>query len=54
MSEPGPGGHDLSAGGDVMERVTACARAALRRYDGHPDALKLRQAGERFSVLPTI
>ena len=38
MSEPGPGGHDLSAGGDVMDRVTACARAALRRYDCHPDA----------------
>ena len=31
-------GHDLSAGGDVMDRVTACARAALRRYDCHPDA----------------
>ena len=30
--------HDLSAGGDVMARVTACARAALRRYDVHPGA----------------
>ena len=38
--DPGsdPGRHDLSAGGDVMDRVTACARAALRRYDCHPDA----------------
>jgi Ser/Thr protein kinase RdoA (MazF antagonist) len=31
-------GHDLSAGGDVMERVTGCAREALRVYGCHPDA----------------
>jgi Ser/Thr protein kinase RdoA (MazF antagonist) len=33
-----PGGHDLSAGGDVIDRVTAVARAALRRYDASRDA----------------
>ena len=27
---------------------------AVQEDDGHPDALKLRQAGERFTVLPTI
>jgi len=27
---------------------------AVREDDGHPDALKLRRAGERFTVLPTI
>jgi Ser/Thr protein kinase RdoA (MazF antagonist) len=31
-------GHDLSAGGDVIDRVTAVARAALRRYDAGRDA----------------
>jgi Ser/Thr protein kinase RdoA (MazF antagonist) len=34
----GPGGHDLSAGGDVMDRVATCAREALSRYDCHPEA----------------
>jgi Ser/Thr protein kinase RdoA (MazF antagonist) len=34
---PRPGAHDLSAGGDVMDQVAACARAALRLYGGHPD-----------------
>jgi acylphosphatase len=27
---------------------------AMREEDGNPDALKLRRAGDRFSVLPTI
>jgi Ser/Thr protein kinase RdoA (MazF antagonist) len=31
-------GHDLSAGGDVLDRVTAVARAALARYGTGPDA----------------
>jgi len=52
MSEPGHGGHDLSAGGDVMERVTACARAALRRYDGHPGAsVELLNVSENATFL---
>ena len=38
MAGPETAGHDLSAGGDVLDRVAACARAALRRYDCHPDA----------------
>jgi Ser/Thr protein kinase RdoA (MazF antagonist) len=32
------GGHDLSQGEEVMQRVTACARNALRAYRCHPDA----------------
>ena len=32
------GGHDLSAGGDVLDRVTATARSALRLYDASQDA----------------
>ena len=49
---PGPGGHDLSAGGDVMDRVTACARAALRRYDCHPDAsVELLNVSENATFL---
>ena len=52
MSEPGHGGHDLSAGGDVMDRVTACARAALRRYDCHPDAsVELLNVSENATFL---
>ena len=35
---PRPGGHDLSAGGDVMDQVAACARSALRLHGCHPDA----------------
>ena len=49
---PGPGGHDLSAGGDVMDRVAACARAALRRYDCHPDAsVELLNVSENATFL---
>jgi Ser/Thr protein kinase RdoA (MazF antagonist) len=45
-------GHDLSAGGDVMDRVAACARAALRRYDGHPDAsVELLNVSENATFL---
>jgi len=48
----GPGGHDLSAGGDVMDRVAACARAALRRYDCHPDAsVELLNVSENATFL---
>ena len=31
-----PGGHDLSAGGDVMDRVTECAVQALQVHGCHP------------------
>ena len=53
MSEPrSVGGHDLSAGGDVMDRVAACARAALRRYDCHPDAsVELLNVSENATFL---
>ena len=37
MSAGEAGGHDLSAGGDVLERVTQCAREALARYDAGPE-----------------
>jgi acylphosphatase len=45
----------------VADMVAVCRRGpsmarvnAVREEDGNPDALKLRRAGERFSVLPTI
>ncbi len=45
----------------VSVMIAACRRGPLSaRVDdvgdqpGHPDALKLRRAGERFSVLPTV
>ena len=45
----------------VAAMIAACRRGpsmarvdAVQEDDGHPDALKLRRAGERFSVLPTI
>lgn len=45
----------------VAEMIAACWRGpslarvdAVREEDGHPDGLKLRRAGQRFSVLPTI
>ena len=44
--------HDLSAGGDVLDRVTACARMALRRYDCHPDAsVELLNVSENATFL---
>ena len=33
-----PAGHDLSAGGDVMDRVRGCAADALAAYGCQPDA----------------
>jgi acylphosphatase len=45
----------------VSAMVAACRRGpsvarvdTAEEEDGHPDALKLRRAGERFTVLPTI
>jgi Ser/Thr protein kinase RdoA (MazF antagonist) len=44
--------HDLSAGGDVLDRVTACARTALRRYHCHPDAsVELLNVSENATFL---
>ena len=48
------GEHDLSAGGDVMDRVRACARDALRAYDGHPQAsVELLNVSENATFLVT-
>jgi acylphosphatase len=45
----------------VAAMITACRRGpsvarvdALREEVANPDALNLRRAGERFSVLPTV
>ena len=45
----------------VADMIAACRRGpplarvdAVREEDGLPDALNLRRAGERFSMLPTI
>ena len=45
----------------VAAMVASCRRGpsmarvdAVQEDDGHPDALKLRRAGEPFTVLPTI
>ena len=45
----------------IAAMIAACWRGpsmarvdAVQEDDGHPDALKLRRAGERFTVLPTI
>jgi acylphosphatase len=45
----------------VSEMIASCWRGpssarvdAVREEDANPDALNLRRAGERFSVLPTI
>ena len=45
----------------VAAMIAVCGRGPsmarvdrVRAEDGNPDALKLRRAGERFSVLPTI
>jgi len=46
------GGHDLSAGGDVMDRVTECAREALRAYGCHPGAsVELLNVSENATFL---
>jgi Ser/Thr protein kinase RdoA (MazF antagonist) len=47
-----PGGHDLSAGGDVMDHVAACARAALRLHGCHPGAsVELLSVSENATFL---
>ncbi len=47
-------GHDLSAGGDVMERVRGCARDALAAYGGHPGAsVELLNVSENATFLVT-
>src|ERR1700732_3270244 len=44
--------HDLSAGGDVMDRVQGCARAALAAYGGHPGAsVELLNVSENATFL---
>ncbi len=50
---PAPSGaHDLSAGGDVMDRVRGCAQDALAAYGGHPDAsLELLNVSENATFL---
>ncbi len=46
------GEHDLSAGGDVMDRVGQCARQALREYDCHPDStIELLNVSENATFL---
>src|SRR5438477_1192159 len=44
--------HDLSAGGDVMDRVRGCALAALAEYGGHPGAsVELLNVSENATFL---
>src|SRR5690348_13766660 len=44
--------HDLSVGGDVLDRVTRCAQAALREYGCHPDAsVSLMNVSENATYL---
>ncbi|HZR49596.1 MAG TPA: phosphotransferase [Streptosporangiaceae bacterium] len=46
--------HDLSAGGDVLDRVRDCARAALGEYDCHPDSsIELLNVSENATFLVT-
>jgi Ser/Thr protein kinase RdoA (MazF antagonist) len=46
------GEHDLSQGGAVMERVRACAKAALRAYRCHPEAsVELLNVSENATFL---
>jgi len=46
------GAHDLSAGGDVMDRVRGCAQDALAAYGGHPGAsLELLNVSENATFL---
>jgi hypothetical protein len=47
-------GHDLSAGGGVMDRVRGCAADALRAYDAHPDTvIELLNVSENATFLVT-
>ena len=44
--------HDLSVGGDVMDRVTRCARRALGEYGCHPGAtVRLLNVSENATYL---
>jgi Ser/Thr protein kinase RdoA (MazF antagonist) len=44
--------HDLSVGGDVLDRVTRCARRALASYGCHPDtAISLLNVSENATYL---
>src|SRR6266567_5805666 len=44
--------HDLSAGGDVMDRVRGCAQDALAAYAGHPGAsVELLNVSENATFL---
>jgi Ser/Thr protein kinase RdoA (MazF antagonist) len=46
------GEHDLSAGGDVMDRVRGCAQDALAAYGGHPSAsVELLNVSENATFL---
>jgi Ser/Thr protein kinase RdoA (MazF antagonist) len=46
--------HDLSAGGDVLDRVAWCARAAARAYGCHPAAeVRLINVSENATFLVT-
>ena len=46
------GEHDLSAGGDVMDRVRGCAQDALAAYGGHPEAsVELLNVSENATFL---
>jgi hypothetical protein len=44
--------HDLSGGGNVLDRVLGCARDALPAYGGHPDAaIELLNVSENATFL---
>src|SRR5215468_8925266 len=44
--------HDLSVGGDVLERVTRCAQRALNAYGCHPDTtVRLLNVSENATYL---
>ena len=46
--------HDLSVGGDVLERVTRCARSAIGRYRCHPaTTVRLLNVSENATYLVT-
>ncbi len=52
MAAENPGGHELSAGSDVLNRVRRCAADALRAYDAHPDAtIELLNVSENATFL---
>src|SRR5690348_8235170 len=45
-------GHDLSAGSDVLDRVTRCAQRALGEYGCHPGAsVRLINVSENATYL---